>query len=178
MERQATRSGRAWKGAVKGTECLCLVSAWVLVGHASEKSVPQRVGHLGRHSSAINGFVAAPACQCSSRHNTRWPRPGGTKNGGRTRACAGILLPYSRKGSWASWKRACSRNLTFTLGLEGSGRLNPRSSPGSAAQGCYMFMLPRGGEAIPVFITALGPVPPVGPEMLSAGEIKWFFPMK
>lgn len=119
-----------------------------------------------------------PRLQCSSRHNTRWPRPGGTKNGGRTRACAGILLPYSRKGSWASWKRACSRNLTFTLGLEGSGRLNPRSSPGSAAQGCYMFMLPRGGEAIPVFITALGPVPPVGPEMLSAGEIKWFFPMK
>ena len=98
MERRATRSGRAWKGAVKGTECLRLVSAWVLVGRASEKSAPQCVGYLGRHSSAINGFAAAPACQCSSRHNARWPRPGGTKNGGRTRVCAGYPLALLSEG--------------------------------------------------------------------------------
>lgn len=91
---------------------------------------------------------------------------------------AGILYPYSWKGPQALWRRACGRNLPFTLGHEGSGNVTPRSSPGSLAQSECISALPRGGDLVPVFITPLGLVPPVCPKMLSTWEIKWFFPMK
>lgn len=94
------------------------------------------------------------------------------------RAFGGVLLPSSRKGSRALWIRASSRNLAFALGHEGSGRVNPRGSPRRAAQGWYVSTLLQGRDSVQVFITRLGLVPPVCPEMLPKWEIKWLFPLK
>lgn len=75
-------------------------------------------------------------------------------------------MPYSRKGSWALWIRAASRNLAFALGHEGSGRVNPRSSPRTAAQGWCVSTRLRGRDSVQIFITRSGLVPPVCPETL------------
>lgn len=44
-----------------------------------EECAALRRSACGHHSSAINGSPAAPGCQGSSRHNVRWPGPGGPK---------------------------------------------------------------------------------------------------
>lgn len=90
----------------------------------------------------------------------------------------GVLLPYSWKGSWALCIRASSRNLAFALGHESSGKVNPRGSPKRAAQGRSVSTLLQGRDSVQVFITRLGLVPPVCPEMLPMREIKWLFPTK
>lgn len=65
----------------------------------------------------------------------------------------GTLLPRLWKGLRTLSNGTSSRDVAFALGHEGSGKANPRSYPGRAAQGWQGFALLQGGAPAPVFIT-------------------------